>query len=62
MEGWDATQGSLAWGHLWSKIDGIHGRPVGGGREGADSFFGRLKACVDFTPYINSWLISTHFR
>src|ERR1035441_3085596 len=38
------------------------GRPVGGGREGADSFFGRLKACVDVTPYINSWLISTHFR
>lgn len=36
---------------------------VGGGREGARlvSLAGSA-ACVNFTPNINSWLISTHFR
>jgi hypothetical protein len=35
-----------------------------GREEGRDPLvsFGRRRACVDFTPYINSSLISTHFR
>ncbi len=43
------------------EIDGIHLRPVGRGRKGPTRLFGRLMACVDFTPYINSCPISTHF-
>jgi hypothetical protein len=33
-----------------------------GGRKGSALLFGRRRACVDFTPYINSCLISTHFK
>jgi hypothetical protein len=37
---------------------------IEGRKEGRNPLvsFGKRRACVDFTPYINSSLISTHFK